>query len=65
MMKQLSISLLVLLTLACNQSNINAMEKQERYIPVSENLKIWTETYGKAENTSCLFINGAGANSSS
>lgn len=40
------------------------MKKQERYIPVSEDIKIWTETYGKSENTACLFINGVGANSS-
>lgn len=44
--------------------NNNAMNRQERFIPVENNLKIWVETYREAENTACLFINGAGANSS-
>jgi pimeloyl-ACP methyl ester carboxylesterase len=40
------------------------MKKQERFITIEDNIKLWVETYGNSENTACLFISGAGANSS-
>jgi len=40
------------------------MNREERFIPVDHNLRIWVEAYGRTENTACLFVNGAGANSS-
>lgn len=36
----------------------------ERYIPVTDSLNIWVRILGNIEDPACLFINGAGANSS-
>jgi pimeloyl-ACP methyl ester carboxylesterase len=36
----------------------------EQYIQIEDNLKLWVETHGNPSNNACLFINGAGANSS-
>ncbi|MDH5400496.1 MAG: alpha/beta fold hydrolase [Cyclobacteriaceae bacterium] len=38
--------------------------KEKRYIPVNKDLKLYVETYGEKGNETCLFISGAGANSS-
>jgi len=37
---------------------------KEQYIQVEAHIKLWVMTQGKPGNTACLFINGAGANSS-
>jgi len=37
--------------------------KKERFITIEDNLKLWVETYGKASDEACMFISGAGANS--
>ena len=38
--------------------------RMEKFISVSDSLNLWIETQGNIENEACLFINGAGANSS-
>jgi len=38
--------------------------REEKYITSDDDLKLWVETYGNADNEACLFISGAGANSS-
>lgn len=38
--------------------------KQEQYITVEDGLELYVETYGKPSKETCLFISGAGANSS-
>jgi pimeloyl-ACP methyl ester carboxylesterase len=38
--------------------------KQEKYISIEKGLKLYVETFGKQGNETCLFISGAGANSS-
>jgi pimeloyl-ACP methyl ester carboxylesterase len=38
--------------------------RQEKHIPIKNDLKLFVETYGKPVNEACLFIAGAGANSS-
>ncbi|GET25033.1 alpha/beta fold hydrolase [Prolixibacter sp. NT017] len=38
--------------------------KNERFIEVANQMKLWVETYGNSENEASLFISGAGANSS-
>jgi pimeloyl-ACP methyl ester carboxylesterase len=38
--------------------------KQERYISIENDLKLYVETYGQLGNETCFFISGAGANSS-
>lgn len=38
--------------------------KQEKYISIKNNLKLYVESYGEYGNETCLFISGAGANSS-
>jgi pimeloyl-ACP methyl ester carboxylesterase len=38
--------------------------RQEKYIPVAPDLDLYVETYGVPGHTACLFISGAGANSS-
>jgi pimeloyl-ACP methyl ester carboxylesterase len=37
---------------------------QEKYISIENDLKLFVETYGEPNNENCLFISGAGANSS-
>jgi len=44
--------------------DINKMMKEERYIPINKSVKLYVETYGEQSNETCLFISGAGANSS-
>lgn len=36
----------------------------EKYIPIEKGLELYVETYGEQSNEACLFISGAGANSS-
>ena len=36
-----------------------------QYIAAVDSVKLWVKTYGERNNEACLFINGAGANSSS
>ena len=38
--------------------------KTERFIEVANHIKLWVETYGRSSDEACLFISGAGANSS-
>lgn len=38
--------------------------RQEKYISIEDSLELWVEAYGKKGNEACLFISGAGANSS-
>jgi pimeloyl-ACP methyl ester carboxylesterase len=38
--------------------------RKEKYITVEPNLELYVETYGELGNETCLFISGAGANSS-
>ncbi len=38
--------------------------RQEKYISIENDLKLYVETYGDQNNEACLFISGAGANSS-
>ena len=40
------------------------MTKQERFIEIGDNIKLWVETYGNLRDEACIFISGAGANSS-
>lgn len=37
----------------------------EQYITATDSVRLWVKTYGLKKNEACLFINGAGANSSS
>jgi len=36
----------------------------EKYISAADSVRLWTLSYGNAKNEACLFINGAGANTS-
>jgi len=38
--------------------------KNKRFIKVANHIKLWVETYGNTTDEACLFISGAGANSS-
>ena len=38
--------------------------KDEQFIEVANHIKLWVETYGNKRDEACLFISGAGANSS-
>jgi len=38
--------------------------KNEKFIEIENNLKLWVETFGDKKDEACLFISGAGANSS-
>lgn len=38
--------------------------RQEKYISIEKDLDLYVETYGEQGNETCLFISGAGANSS-
>ena len=40
------------------------MLRIEKYIKVADSLRIWVEAQGNIEDEACLFVNGAGANSS-
>lgn len=37
----------------------------EQYITAADSVRLWVKTYGQKKDEACLFINGAGANSSS
>ena len=63
MRKEIGIVAFLILTLLCN-SNTYSMKKQQRFIELEPNLKLWVETYGIETNDAVLFISGAGANSS-
>ncbi len=36
----------------------------EHYISAADSVRLWTKSYGHEKNEACLFINGAGANTS-
>ncbi|OJJ15367.1 hypothetical protein BKI52_38790 [marine bacterium AO1-C] len=38
--------------------------REGKHITIEDDLKLWVETYGNSNNEACLFISGAGANSS-
>jgi pimeloyl-ACP methyl ester carboxylesterase len=38
--------------------------REEKYISIEDNLRLYIETFGESNNETCLFISGAGANSS-
>ena len=40
------------------------MMEKKQFIQIEKNIKIWVETFGEIENETCIFISGAGANSS-
>ncbi|MCG8475112.1 MAG: alpha/beta fold hydrolase [Cytophagales bacterium] len=40
------------------------MMREEKYISIEKGLELYVETYGELGNETCLFISGAGANSS-
>ncbi len=46
------------------QDKEGKLMREEKYIPIEKDLKLWIETYGEIGNETCLFISGAGANSS-
>ena len=46
----------------CQIKEANTMQ-QEKYILVKDDLKLYVETIGEPDNQACLFISGAGANS--
>lgn len=52
-----------LLLVSCHTKNEDLMRK-EKYILVDKDVKLYVETYGEAVDEACLFISGAGANSS-
>ena len=56
--------LLLIITISLISCKHNSMMKNDQFIKINNNLKLWVETYGNPENEACLFINGAGANSS-
>ena len=55
--------MLGLTMISCQQQD-RAVMKQEQYITIENGLKLFVETFGKPDNEACLFISGAGANSS-
>jgi pimeloyl-ACP methyl ester carboxylesterase len=46
------------------QNHDKKIMRQEKYISIENDLKLYIETYGIPGNETCLFISGAGANSS-
>ncbi|MDX8340037.1 alpha/beta hydrolase [Draconibacterium sp. IB214405] len=54
---------IVLVLISCREKEGNSM-RQEKYIRVDDGVDLYVETYGNPENEACLFISGAGANSS-
>ena len=58
------IYLLLGLALVGCQNKEEKIMRQKQYIPIEENLKLYVEIYGEPDNEACLFISGAGANSS-
>ena len=52
-----------LVLMSCQDENKDAMHK-EMYISIDGGIKLYVETFGGPENEACLFISGAGANSS-
>src|SRR5210317_1326579 len=38
--------------------------KENHLVEIERNLKLWVETFGNRRNEACVFISGAGANSS-
>ena len=38
--------------------------EKKQFITVEESIDLWVETFGENTNEACLFISGAGANSS-
>lgn len=58
------IYLILSLTLLNCQTKKNEYLKKEKYITVESNLKLFVETFGESNKEACIFISGAGANSS-
>jgi pimeloyl-ACP methyl ester carboxylesterase len=58
------IYLMLVLSLISCQEKEGTMIRQEKYIAVEDGLNLYVETYGASGNEACLFISGAGANSS-
>jgi pimeloyl-ACP methyl ester carboxylesterase len=58
------IYLMLALTLISCQNQDRKIMRQEKYIPIEKDLDLYIETYGEPSNETCLFISGAGANSS-
>lgn len=61
-MKNGLIILLLLSLFSCKQEN--EMVKKEQFIKVENGLNLWVEMFGNKDDEACLFISGAGANSS-
>ncbi|WP_321374431.1 alpha/beta hydrolase [uncultured Draconibacterium sp.] len=55
--------LIVVALISCREKGGNSM-RQEKYIRVEDGVDLYVETYGNPENEACLFVSGAGANSS-
>lgn len=62
-MKRLSIILCFLILIGC-QSTTESTMKKETYITIEKDLKLYVETFGTKGDETCMFISGAGANSS-
>lgn len=58
------IYLILGLTLISCQNHDRKIMRQEKYISIEKDLDLYVETYGEIDNETCLFISGAGANSS-
>lgn len=58
------IYLILGLTLISCQNQNRKIMRQEKYISIEKDLDLYVETYGDPSNETCLFISGAGANSS-
>lgn len=59
-----AIVLFGIITIKSCKTEKTSIMKKEQYIAVEKNIKLFVETYGKKGNEACLFISGAGANSS-
>lgn len=62
-MKSFYLLILGLVIIACRQ-NHDMIMKTKDYVSISDDLELYIETYGKQGDEACLFISGAGANSS-
>lgn len=64
MHKMKLIYLILGLTLISCQNRDRRIMRQVKYISIGNSLDLYVETYGEQSNETCLFISGAGANSS-
>jgi len=46
------------------QNSKTEIVKNKQFIEIEDGVKLWVETFGNIENKACMFISGAGANSS-